>query len=1148
MKLVTLVSRMEGQGSKLETLPRRGSSYFLCVAAFLCTVSFLRADQYSRTQPGNFSTTDWFDSTTNKQPSGPPGANDTALLGNFDVTASGGSVMTLQGSGSFTVTGNFTATNASGFTLKGAGTLNGTNSSTIKIDGGHLMTQNDNGALIDISNSGVETVTNLSANANGVVTSNGSLVINANVNNLNLGISSGGDLRAPAINNGPNVTLTINGAGSSAMILQDLSVTAGFLDLTGGGTLNVGNDLVLDGGALGGGGHWNDPGTIVNVANNMTVGDQQGEYGITIQNGAQAKAARVFVGFSSGSTGSITLSGGGSLLEAFRGVAIGDEGTGSVDLSTAAHLLLDPGTLFAVGFESGGHGTLSLTDANTLTDCRGALLSIGKDAGSNGMISAQSGARLAAGGADTFIGDSGSGTLSVSFGGQVSVTGGNAAFKFGIGNAANSNGVVTVSGAGSLLTTDAPLIVGVDGHGALQLSNGGMMQGNVVALGGGATANATAVVSGTGSVWNASSMFVGDNGGTAKLSIGGGGRLNVLSNGAAKFAIGNSVGAGGEVDIDGSASILVTETFFDGLDGAGTLKITNGGTLRTNNAALGGSPGSSGNALVTGTGSNWTADADLFIGGRPRAGTPISGGNSLLTVASGGSVTIPGALMILPPGRVVISGGSIGVGPNANPAPNTLRVAANGYLLGPSRIQGQVIIAPGAIIKSGNSPGIAAIDGNYQQEDGATFEAEIGGSTPGTGFDQISVTGTATLAGTLNLRLINGFTPAVGQQFRVVSAGSVSGGFTSVSQPSNATFSVTTDATGITATVTSVTAGAPVISSATTVIAVPGHPFSYQISASNNPTSFGATNLPNGFTIDHTTGILSGTPATTGVFPIVIAANNAAGSGQADLFLLVSKLSETPSLTNISTRLKVLTSNSVLIGGFIIGGTGTKEVLLRALGPTLTQFGVTGVLADPTLELHDGSGALITSNDNWKDTQQAAIAATGKAPPNDLESAILRPLNPGNYTAIVRGKNNTTGVGLVEAYDIDQAIDSTLTNISTRGFVDVGQNVMIGGFISGNGLAKVIIRALGPTLSQFGVTNVLADPMLELHDANGALIASNDNWKDTQQGEIQASGFAPPNALESAIITVPPAGNTTAIVRGKNNRTGNALVEVYVLP
>jgi hypothetical protein len=252
-------------------------------------------------------------------------------------------------------------------------------------------------------------------------------------------------------------------------------------------------------------------------------------------------------------------------------------------------------------------------------------------------------------------------------------------------------------------------------------------------------------------------------------------------------------------------------------------------------------------------------------------------------------------------------------------------------------------------------------------------------------------------------------------------------------------------------------------------------------------------------------------------------------------------------LLNLSTRMDVLTGNSVLIGGFIVGGTGTLDVLLRALGPTLGQLGVAGFLGDPTLALYDGMGTLLMSNDNWKDTQQAAIMATGRAPPNDLESAILHTFTPGNYTAIVRGKNNTTGIGLIEAYDQEQAPAITLTNISTRGFVDTDQNVMIAGFISGNGIVKVIVRALGPTLSLLGVNNVLADPTLEVRDVQGNLLAFNDNWKDTQQAEIQASGKAPPNDKESAIVIERPPANTTAIVRGKNNTTGNALVEVYFL-
>jgi len=252
---------------------------------------------------------------------------------------------------------------------------------------------------------------------------------------------------------------------------------------------------------------------------------------------------------------------------------------------------------------------------------------------------------------------------------------------------------------------------------------------------------------------------------------------------------------------------------------------------------------------------------------------------------------------------------------------------------------------------------------------------------------------------------------------------------------------------------------------------------------------------------------------------------------------------------NLSTRLQVLTGNNVAIIGFTITGNSNMNVLMRAIGPTLGRppFNVPGSLADPTLALQHGPTTLLT-NDNWKNTQQADISATGKAPPDDLESAILsKNLLPGAYTGVVAGKNGGTGVALVDVYDLAGGMSgSQLTNLSTRGFVDVGANVMVAGVVGGNnGAIRMLFRALGPTLSQFGVTNVLADPMLEIHDAQGAVIASNDNWHDMQAADIQATGKAPPNVLESAILIVQPAGNTTAIVRGKNNGTGNALVEVY---
>lgn len=254
-------------------------------------------------------------------------------------------------------------------------------------------------------------------------------------------------------------------------------------------------------------------------------------------------------------------------------------------------------------------------------------------------------------------------------------------------------------------------------------------------------------------------------------------------------------------------------------------------------------------------------------------------------------------------------------------------------------------------------------------------------------------------------------------------------------------------------------------------------------------------------------------------------------------------------LTNISTRLHVLTGGNVLIAGVIITGSGNKKVLLRALGKTLENFGITDALQDPTIELHDGTGATIASNDNWKDTQQNEITATGKAPPNDLESAILHTFAPGPYTAIVRGKNGTTGTALVEAYDVDPLVNAHLSNISTRGFVGVDNGVMIGGFIVSPGDSlNVVVRALGPTLTKFGLANALQDPTLSLRNANGTEIASNNNWKDSQQAVLQTAGLAPPDDRESAIKQTLTPGNYTAIERGNNNTTGVGLVEVYKLP
>jgi hypothetical protein len=273
-----------------------------------------------------------------------------------------------------------------------------------------------------------------------------------------------------------------------------------------------------------------------------------------------------------------------------------------------------------------------------------------------------------------------------------------------------------------------------------------------------------------------------------------------------------------------------------------------------------------------------------------------------------------------------------------------------------------------------------------------------------------------------------------------------------------------------------------------------------------------------------------------------------------------------PRLSNISTRAFVQTGDNVLIGGFIIQGSEAKRVIIRAIGPGLTQYGVANPLLNPTLELHNHTGALIASNNNWQTTiiggiitmnQVRDIINSGYAPGDGLESAIIADLPPGNYTAILRGVNNLTGVALVEVYDLSPGLSSILRNISSRAFVQTDENVMIGGFIiQGTQPKRVIIRAIGPELTQYGVPNALANPTLELHDGTGALIASNNNWATTiiggiitanQVHEIQASGYAPSDGLESAIIADLPAGNYTAIVRGVNNMTGVGLVEVYDL-
>ena len=248
--------------------------------------------------------------------------------------------------------------------------------------------------------------------------------------------------------------------------------------------------------------------------------------------------------------------------------------------------------------------------------------------------------------------------------------------------------------------------------------------------------------------------------------------------------------------------------------------------------------------------------------------------------------------------------------------------------------------------------------------------------------------------------------------------------------------------------------------------------------------------------------------------------------------------------------MRVQTGDNVGIGGFIIAGSAPKHVVVRAVRPMYVKF---DLLYDPVLELH-GPGAFVTiTNDNWRDdpAQEAAILADGIPPNNDLESAIDATLDPGAYTAVIRGNLSTSGVALVEVYDLSQSVDSKLANISTRAFVSTGDSIVIAGFTLGgnSGNDRIVVRGLGPSLTGTGVPDALANPILELRDMNGTLLISDNDWQDnpTQAAELTAAGLAPTNNLESGIATTLPPGLYTALLAGLNGSTGVGVVEVYDL-
>ncbi len=337
----------------------------------------------------------------------------------------------------------------------------------------------------------------------------------------------------------------------------------------------------------------------------------------------------------------------------------------------------------------------------------------------------------------------------------------------------------------------------------------------------------------------------------------------------------------------------------------------------------------------------------------------------------------------------------------------------------------------------------------------------------------------------------------------------------------------------------------------------------------NSPSSIGGAvvsysispALPAGLSFSTTTGVISGTPTSASpATDYTVTATNSGGSTTATVNITVNG----GLVGNVSTRLPVGTGDNVLIEGFIVQGPAgsIKKIIVRAIGPSLAPFGITDALANPTLEIHDSTGATIATNDDWRTTQvgglitgdqSAEISASQLAPSNDLESAIIANLAPGSYTAVVRGVNNTTGTGVVDAYDLSPSSPAKLANIATRGLVQPGDKLMIAGFIVQNGTVRAVIRAIGPSLTAFGISNALTDTTLQLRDQNGSIVVQNDDWKirtdgSSQQAELEATGLQPTNDLEAAFLITLQPGQYTAQVRGKPEQTGIGVVQVYFLP
>ncbi|MDQ6625100.1 MAG: putative Ig domain-containing protein [Verrucomicrobiota bacterium] len=918
-----------------------------------------------------------------------------------------------------------------------------------------------------------------------------------------------------------------------------------------------------------------DVNSVMNTGLPTIIGLDNSHGNLIIQNSGTAFFGPTELADGAASSGAATVTGANSRLYATGGLSVGYAGNGTLAVSSGGSVVVQgPNNTLgdaAVAALAGSAGSVTVSGAGSQW-IMGNLFLGGRDGnnrigikGGNSSLRIQSGGYVQAKGIKFFGG----------------------AFEVDNGSASTPGLVVTNSGQPyiSYGGTLGDMVVGTNTAGRMEIQEfSSVVYSNRGYVGLSAGGNGYVYLN-NGGLWRLSGSLIVANQGDGTLELRGHGS-NVTTDGDAY--IGLSANTVGNVIVGGSdrgyASLSVAGNLYlggssAGAGGSGVLRLENLSSVQAISTTVYSTGG-----LALGDGNILFGGSLTFLGGFiqfvltdntsfPNDFTLGSGG--LLVFTSGhpstlaGKITGTGGLTkggsgTLRLGTLTLTGASNYTGPTAvtggtlvvNGSITSPVTVGNGATLGGSGAVGAVTVNTGGIVSPGNSPGRLTVNGNYTQAAGANLNIELGGTTAGAGFDQVAVSGTASINGILNVSLVNGFRPSVGNTFQIISSSGESGNFSTINSSG---FTVRSDvsATGVVLTVTSVVPGMPVITSPTSANGVQDAQFTYQITATESPTSYGATGLPAGLGVNPTTGLISGTPTVSGAFNVTISATNSVATGSAPLTLSVSPAPPPPTptptpnptppaattLANISTRLAVQTGDNVLISGFIVTGSQPKKLIIRALGPSLP---VNGALADPTLELYNSSGQLIAANEDWGFNANAAeIQNTGIAPTMNAEAALLGSLNPGAYTAIERGADGGTGIGLLEVYDLDRTVDSKLANISTRGLVQTGDDIMIGGFIIvGTNPQKVIIRALGPSLP---VSNPLSDPTLELRDHDGNLIATNDNWPSDQKAEIEATGIPPKNPQESAIVWTLTPQAYTAVVRGANNSTGIALVEIYAL-